>query len=221
MLQEIRLNMSEQAPIKVLIVDDHPILRHGIKTMLFTFDDIVVVGEAGSGTEALARCQETNADVILMDVVMPGMTGVETTRAVLKRYPQVKIIILTSFPNQDLVQEALEAGAVGFLLKDAPIDTLGDAIRSAHAGHSTLAPEATQALIKNRSRPPKLGHDLSDREREVLALVVEGLSNEEIANRLVISVNTVRKHVSACMTKLEASNRAQVAAQAVRLQIVS
>jgi NarL family two-component system response regulator LiaR len=215
------VTMSEQLPIKVLIVDDHPILRHGIKTMLFTFDDIVVVGEAGNGSETLARCDETNPDVILMDVVMPGMSGVETTRAVMKRYPQVKIIMLTSFPNQDLVQETLEAGAVGFLLKDAPIDTLGDAIRSAHAGHSTLAPEATQALIKNKSRPPKLGHDLSPREREVLTLVVEGLSNEEIAERLVISVNTVRKHVSACMSKLEAANRAQVAAQAVRHQIVS
>lgn len=215
------VTMSEQLPIKVLIVDDHPILRHGIKTMLFTFDDIVVVGEAGNGSETLARCDETNPDVILMDVVMPGMNGVDTTRAVLKRYPQVKIIMLTSFPNQDLVQETLEAGAVGFLLKDAPIDTLGDAIRSAHAGHSTLAPEATQALIKNKSRPPKLGHDLSPREREVLTLVVEGLSNEEIAERLVISVNTVRKHVSACMSKLEAANRAQVAAQAVRHQIVS
>jgi NarL family two-component system response regulator LiaR len=213
--------MSERAPIKVLIVDDHPILRHGIKTMLFTFDDIIVVGEAGNGLETLARCQETNPDVILMDIVMPGMNGVETTRAVLKHYPRVKIIMLTSFPNQDLVQETLEAGAVGFLLKDTPIDALGDAIRSAHAGHSILAPEATQALIKNKSRPPKLGHDLSAREREVLALVVEGLSNEEIADRLVISVNTVRKHVSACMSKLEATNRAQAAAQAVRHQIVS
>ena len=213
--------MSEQAPIKVLIVDDHPIVRHGIKTMLFTFDDISVVGEAGNGLEALARCQETSPDVILMDIVMPGMNGVETTRAVLKRFPQVKIIVLTSFPDRDLVQETLEAGALGYLLKDAPIDTLGDAIRSAHAGHSTLAPEATQALIQAKARPPKLGHDLSPREREVLALVVEGLSNDEIADRLVISANTVSKHVSACMSKLEATNRAHVAALAVRHQIVS
>ena len=213
--------MSEQAPIKVLIVDDHPIVRHGIKTMLFTFDDISVVGEAGNGLEALARCQETSPDVILMDIVMPGMNGVETTRAVLKRFPQVKIIVLTSFPGRDLVQETLEAGALGYLLKDAPIDTLGDAIRSAHAGHSTLAPEATQALIQAKARPPKLGHDLSPREREVLALVVEGLSNDEIADRLVISANTVSKHVSACMSKLEATNRAHVAALAVRHQIVS
>jgi len=213
--------MNNTKSIEVLIVDDHPILRHGIKTMLLTFDDISVVGEAGNGLEALARCQETLPDVILMDVVMPGMNGVETTRAVLERYPQVKIIVLTSFPDQDLVQESLEAGAIGFLLKDTPIDSLGDAIRSAHAGHSTLAPEATQTLIQAKSRPPKVGHDLSPREREVLALVVEGLSNDEIADRLVISANTVSKHVSACMSKLEATNRAQVAAQAVRHQIIS
>jgi NarL family two-component system response regulator LiaR len=213
--------MSEQAPINVLIVDDHPIIRHGIKTMLFTFDDITVVGEAGNGLEALARCQETTPDVILMDIVMPGMNGVETTRAVLARYPQVKIIVLTSFPDRDLVQETLEAGAIGYLLKDSPIDALGDAIRSAHAGHTTLAPEATQALIQAKTQPPKLGHDLSPREREVLALVVEGLSNDEIADRLVISANTVSKHVSACMSKLGATNRAQVAALAVRYQIIS
>ena len=213
--------MNKEKTIEVLVVDDHPMVRHGIKTILLTFDDIRVVGEAGNGLEALARCQETTPDVILMDIVMPGMNGVETTRAVLDRYPQVKIIVLTSFPDQDLVQETLEAGAIGYLLKDTPIDALGDAIRSAHAGHSTLAPEATQALIQSKSRPPKLGHDLSPREREVLALVVEGLSNDEIADRLVISPNTVSKHVSACMSKMGATNRAQVAALAVRHQIIS
>ena len=212
--------MSNAKNIEVIIVDDHPMVRHGIKTMLLTFDDISVIGEAGNGLETLALCKETLPDVILMDIVMPGMNGVETTRAVLERYPQVKIIVLTSFPNQDLVQETLEAGAISYLLKDAPIDVLGDAIRSAYAGHTTLAPEATQALIKNKTRPPKLGHDLSAREREVLALVVEGLSNDQIADRLVISTNTVRKHVSACLSKLGATNRAQVAALAVRHQIV-
>lgn len=212
--------MSNAKNIEVLIVDDHPMVRHGIKTMLLTFDDISVIGEAGNGLETLALCKKTQPDVILMDIVMPGMDGVETTRAVLERYPQVKIIVLTSFPDQDLVQETLEAGAIGYLLKDAPIDTLGDAIRSAYAGHFTLAPEATQALIQAKARPPKLGHDLSAREREVLALVVEGLSNDEIADRLVISANTVRKHVSACMSKLGATNRAQVAAEAVRHQLV-
>lgn len=212
--------MSSAKNIEVIIVDDHPMVRHGIKTMLLTFEDISVIGEAGNGLETLVLCKETQPDVILMDIVMPGMNGVETTRAVLERYPQVKIIVLTSFPDKDIVHETLEAGAIGYLLKDAPIDVLGDAIRSAYGGNTTLAPEVTQVLIQANARPPKLGDDLSPREREVLALVVEGLSNDEIADRLVISSNTVRKHVSACLSKLGATNRAQVAALAVRLQLV-
>jgi NarL family two-component system response regulator LiaR len=213
--------MSKIKNIEVIIVDDHPMVRHGIKTMLLTFNDISVIGEAGNGLETLVLCKEIQPDVILMDIVMPGMNGVETTRAVLELYPQVKIIVLTSFPDQDLVQEMLAAGAIGYLLKDAPIDVLGDAIRSAYAGHSTLAPEATQALLQADAKPPKLGDDLTARERDVISLIVEGLSNDEIADRLYISVNTVRKHVSACMSKLGAKNRAQTAALAVKHQIVS
>jgi NarL family two-component system response regulator LiaR len=213
--------MSNTKSIKLIIVDDHPMVRHGIKTMLLTCDDMWVIGEAGNGRDALALCKETQPDVILMDVVMPGMDGLETTRAILERYPQVNIVVLTSFPDPDLVQKALEAGAVGYLLKDTPIDTLGGAIRSASAGQSFLAPEAAQALIQARASHQKLGHDLTAREREVLALIVEGLSNDEIADRLVVSTNTVRKHVSACISKLGASNRAQAAALAVRHQLIS
>jgi NarL family two-component system response regulator LiaR len=212
--------MSETKIIEVIIVDDHPIVRYGLKTVLFTFDDISVIGEAGNGLNAVALCAETQPDVILMDIVMPGMNGVETTRVILERYPQIKVIVLTSFPNQDLVQGALEAGAVGFLLKDTPKEILGDAIRSAYAGRSILSLEATQALIRAKTSPPKPGHDISPREREVLALVVEGLSNDEIADRLMISANTVRKHVSACIAKLGAANRAQAAAEAVRHELV-
>ena len=212
--------MSETRNIEVMVVDDHPVVRHGIKTILFTFDDINVIGEAGNGLDALALCKKTEPDVILMDIVMPGMNGVETTRALIEHNSQLKIIVLTSFPNQDLVQQALEAGAMGYLLKDTPKEVLGNAIRSAYDGRTILSPEATQALIQAKVSPPKLGHDLSAREREVLALVVEGLSNNEIADRLVISANTVRKHVSACLSKLGASNRAQAAALAVRHQII-
>lgn len=212
--------MSKTKSIDVLIVDDHPIVRHGIRTILLTFDDINVIGEAGNGQEALAFCQETLPDVILMDIVMPGMNGVEATQALLERYPQLKIIMLTSFPDQDAVQQTLEAGAAGYLLKDTPKEVVGEAIRSAHDGRTVLAPEATEALIKARTSPPKPGYDLSDREREVLALIVEGLRNDEIAERLMISPNTVRKHVSACMSKLEATNRAQAAAEAVRHNLV-
>jgi NarL family two-component system response regulator LiaR len=207
--------MNESKPIKVMIVDDHPIVRNGLKAMLLATEDLDLNCEAGSGREALARCRESLPDVILMDMLMPGMDGLETTRAVLEQFPDVKIVILTSFSKENMVQDALEAGAIGYLLKNAPNDTLAEAIRSAFAGQPILAPEATKALIKTKTRPVKLGRDLTVRERQVLALVVEGLSNDEIAGRLVISPNTARNHVSACMSKLGAVNRAQAAALAV------
>ena len=174
-----------------------------------------LVGEAGNGREALTRCQESRPDVILMDIVMPGMDGLEATRAVLGQWPDVKVVVLTTFPEESLVQEALDSGATGYMLKNASADTVADAIRSAYAGEPALAPEATQALIRARTGPQRLGHDLSAREKEVLALLVEGLSNDEIAERLVISPGTVRHHVSACITKLGASNRTHAAALAV------
>ena len=207
--------MTEAGPIKVMIVDDHPIVRDGLNGLLRVVADMELAGEAGNGQEALARCQESLPDVILMDIVMPGMDGLEATRLILDQYPDVKIVVLTTFPEEDLVQEALEAGAVGFILKNASAATVADAIRSAHAGEPVLAPEATQVLIRARTVPPKLGHDLTRREKEVLALIVEGLSNDEIAERLLISPSTTRHHVSACMSKLGASNRARAAALAV------
>jgi NarL family two-component system response regulator LiaR len=209
------MQMAEAKPIRVMIVDDHPIVRDGLKSVLLAADDMELAGEAGSGREALARCRESVPDVILMDVVMPGMDGLETTRAVLGQYPAVKIVVLTTFPEEDLVQKALAAGAMGYWLKNAPADALADAIRSAYAGQATLAPEATQALIRARTNPRTLGYDLSARELEVLALLVEGLSNDQIAERLVISPGTVRHHVSACISKLGASNRTHAAALAV------
>lgn len=218
--QEASKCMNGKKVIEVMIVDDHPVVRHGIKTMLSTFDDISVIGEAGSAAEALVRCQETRPHVILMDVVMPVMNGVETTHAILTIHPQVKIIILTSFPEQEMIQEALEAGAIGFLLKDVSIDTLGSAIRSAAAGQSVLSGQATQALFQKSADKQNWGTDLSIREREVLALVAEGLNNTEIAEQLVISPNTVRNHVSTCMSKLGASNRAQAAVLAMKNHLI-
>jgi NarL family two-component system response regulator LiaR len=213
--------MDETHVIKVMIVDDHPVVRSGLATMLYAFDDFDLIGEAGSGPETLARCQEHTPDVILMDIVMPGMDGLETARAVLAQHPDVKVIMLTSFPEADLVEKALDSGASGYLVKNAPIDTLADAIRAVHAGRSTFAPEVTQALIKTQTGGPKPGHDISQREREVLALVVEGLTNNEIADRLSISPATVRHHVSACISKLGAANRAQAAALAVEHGLTS
>ena len=209
------MHISEDKPIKVMIVDDHPIVRSGLKAMLLAIDDMEVAGEAGSGRQALARCRESLPDVILMDMVMPGMSGLETTRAVLDLYPEVKIVVLTSFPDEGLIQKSMAAGASGYLIKNVPSDNLARAIRAAYAGQATLAPEAAQALTQAKTSLPKLGSDLSARELEVLVLVVAGLNNNEIADQLVISPFTVKNHVRACISKLGANNRAQAAALAV------
>ena len=213
--------MTDLNPIKVMIVDDHPVVRDGLKNMLLAFDDLELAGQAESGRVALAFCHQNTPDVILMDIMMPDVDGIQATRAILDQYPQVKILILTSYPKDDLVQEALESGAIGYLLKNASIDSLANAIRSAYSGQPTLAPEVTKALMRIKTDPLKLGSDLSKREQEVLALIVEGLSNDEIAERLVISPATARHHVSACIEKLNASNRAQAAALAIKLGLVS
>lgn len=212
--------MNDLKPIKVMVVDDHPIVRDGLKNLFLVFDDLELISEAGDGDQALELCRHEPPDVIFMDIVMPGMDGITATRAILERFPQIKIIILTSYPEDNLVQKSLEAGAIGYVLKNAPIDDLANAIRSAYALKPTLAPEATMALIRAKTGPLKPGSDLSQREREVLALIVEGLSNEEIARQLVISPGTAKHHVSACIQKLGAVNRAQAASLAVKHGLV-
>jgi NarL family two-component system response regulator LiaR len=213
--------MTQLTPIKVMVVDDHPVVRDGLKSMFQVFDDLELIGEAENGDEALALCQHNLPDVILMDIIMPGMDGIQATHAILEQCPQVQIIILTSYPRDNLVQESLEAGAIGYVLKNAQIDELANAVRSAYKGRPTLAPEATKALINAKTGPLKPGGDLSQREREVLALITQGLSNNEIAERLVISPATARHHVSACIQKLDANNRAEAAALAVKHGLVS
>ena len=213
--------MNKTEPIKVMIVDDHPIVRSGLATMLQVFDDLELVGEAASGRNALAKCQNLMPDVILMDMVMPEMDGLETTRAILDQHPSIKIIMLTSFTKEDMVQDAFEAGATSYLLKNAPIDELADAIRLAHADQPTLSPEATRSLIKSKVDTSKeFDPGLSTREKQVLVLIAEGLSNEEIADQLNISPATARHHVSACISKLGAANRTQAAVMAVKHEII-
>ena len=204
------------------IVEDDSRVREAIAHACDLPPDMGCTLQAGSAEELFFRLTpETVPDVILMDIAMPEMGGIPATRAILAQYPQVRIIMLTSYPEDDLIQESLQAGAMGFLLKNSTIDTLANAIRSVHAGQPVLAPEVTKALIRIKTGPMKPGSDLSQREQEVLGLMVEGLSNEEIAERLVISPATARHHVSACIQKLGASNRAQASAMAVKLGLVS
>ncbi len=212
--------MTQPNPIRVVLVDDHAVVRSGLAAFLLAFDGLELVGEAGSGEEAVRLCEQVQPDVVLMDLVMPGMDGAAATRAIRERCPQVQVIALTSFKEDELVQGALQAGAISYLLKNVSADELADAIRAAHAGRPTLAPEATQALVQAASHPPPPGHDLTPREREVLALMVEGLSNPQIARRLVVSRSTVKFHVSSILSKLGVDSRTEAVALAVQNNLV-
>jgi len=212
--------MDDSDGIRVLVVDDHAVVRSGLAAFLLAYDDLELAGEASSGEEAIRRCRQVQPDVVLMDLVMPGMDGAAATRAIRAQFPKVQVIALTSFPEQEMVQAALQAGAIGYLLKNIAAEELAGAIRAAHAGRPTLAPEATRALIQASTQPPRLGHDLTAREREVLALMIEGLNNTAIAERLVVSRSTIKFHVSSILSKLGASSRTEAVALAVQHDLV-
>jgi NarL family two-component system response regulator LiaR len=212
--------VSAPNPIRVMIVDDHAMVRRGLAAFLKAEADLLLVGEAATGQEALALCSAASPQVILMDLHMPEMDGVEATRLVRQRWPDVQVIALTSFGDSELVRKAMQAGAIGYLLKNVSVDELANAIRAAHAGRPTLAPEAVQALIAPAPVEPALQYDLTPREREVLALMVEGLNNPEIAKRLVVSRSTAKAHVSNILSKLGASGRAEAVALAVHKKLV-
>lgn len=204
--------------IRVFIVDDHAVVRSGLSAFLSAYDDLELVGEASGGAQAVRRCPELRPDVVLMDLVMPEMDGATATRAIREACPDVQVIALTSFKEDDLVQGALQAGAIAYLLKNVSGDELASAIRAAYAGRPTLAPEAAQALIKvaTRQTESQPGDDLTEREREILALMVEGISNPEIADRLVVSRSTIKFHVSNILMKLGAASRTEAVAMALR-----
>ena len=212
---------SSSTRIRVLVVDDHTMVRRGLATFLKVFDDLDLAGEAASGQEAVSLCAELQPDVVLMDMVMPDMDGATATRLIRKQWPQIQVLALTSFKEEILVQSALQAGAIGYLLKDVSADELVQAIRAAHAGRSTLSPEAAQALVHATSQPTLPGVDLTERERQVLTLLVEGLNNIQIAAKLGISPSTVKSHVSAILNKLGVDSRTEAATLALRNQLIS
>lgn len=206
--------------IRVLIVDEHDMVRRGLAAFLRVKPDLELVGEARDGAEAVVQCERLRPDVILMDLVMPRMTGAEATRIIKQRQPSVQVIALTSFEEPDMIREALQAGAISYLLKNVSVDDLAAAIRAAHAGQATLAPEALRVLVQAPDAGPALGSDLTPREREVLALMVEGLNNPQIADRLIVTRATAKAHVSHVLSKLGAANRGEAISIALRHKLV-
>jgi NarL family two-component system response regulator LiaR len=211
--------------IRVLIVDDHGVVRQGLRTYLELLDDIEVIGEAGNGLEALAQVRQHQPDVVLMDLVMPEMDGVEATRRITAEQPEVRVLVLTSFITHDKVFPAIKAGALGYLLKDTTSDALVEAIRQVCRGEPAIDPEIARMMLAEIGRPVddrQLTPDpLTPRELEVLALVAQGLSNKEIAAELCISVETARTHVNRILSKLHLANRVQATLYALREGIAS
>jgi len=208
-------------PIRVMLVDDHTMVRKGLATILKGFPDLQLVCEAENGVEAIKLCDEVQPDVILMDMVMPDMDGATATRIIRQQFPQVQVIVLTSFKEGELIKNALEAGAIGYLLKDVSADELARAIRAAYVGRATLSPEAAQTLVETANQPPAPGLDLTEREREVLTLMIEGLNNTQIAGRLTVSPSTIKSHVSNILSKLGVASRTEAVTLALRNRIVS
>jgi len=214
--------LSTFKQIRVMLVDDHAMVRQGLAFFLDTLDDIKLVGEATSGEEALAVCALVNPDVIVLDLLMPGLDGVATLRAIREAHPNIQLIMLTSSRDHDLVKNALQEGAVGYLLKDSSIDELAYAIRAAYSGKTILSPGVAQILIGGLKNEPVLEiPPLSEREREVLKFMVQGLTNRQIALRLAIHYSTVKFHVSTILSKLNVASRTEAVALALKHNLVT
>lgn len=205
--------------IRVMLVDDHAVVRSGLSAFLSVNPDLELVGEAENGLQAVTRAGLLQPDVILMDIMMPVLDGVAATQAIKRQHPQIQIVALTSFQEDELVQNALKAGAVGYLMKNVTARELAAAIRAAKEGKMTLSSEAAQALVRANQQTQD-AEVLTEREREVLALMVEGLNNAEIAERLVVSLSTVKYHISNILGKLGVDNRVAAVTETMQRKLV-
>lgn len=216
-LSAIRTN---DHPIHILIVDDHEIIRRGLSVLLESHADFRLIGEASNGIQALEQCAKLHPDVVLMDLKMPQMDGVQATRLIRAGYPCVRVIILTCASDPEAVTMAIQAGAISYLEKDVSHEHLASAIRAAYQGNRTLSPAATQAIISAAIHPPDPVFELTDRETEVLGLMVEGHTNPEIALQLSVSRSTVKYHISAILAKLGVVNRSEAVAFALKNKLL-
>jgi DNA-binding NarL/FixJ family response regulator len=215
-------------PIRILLVDDQQLFREGLHTLLSVQPDFEVVGEAGNGAEALRLARSLHPAVVLMDLQMPVLDGVAATQRLCEEQPECRVIVLTTFDDDELVFDGLRAGAIGYLLKDAPSEKLGEAIRSAARGESFLQPSIAAKVVaefarltrRPEARPPALIEPLSEREREVLRLIVSGASNREIADKLCLAEGTVKNHITNILAKLAVRDRTQAALKAVELRLL-
>jgi NarL family two-component system response regulator LiaR len=207
-------------PVRVLLADDHPVVRQGLRTFLELQEDMVVVGEAGSGEDAVAQAEELRPDVLLLDLVMPGLDGIEAARQIRERSPETRVIVLTSYADDDNVFPAIRAGAAGYLLKDVEPQELAEGVRRVQRGEALLHPAIAARVMREVAEPSGGRDELTAREVEVLRLVARGLQNKQIAHELSISERTVKAHVASILAKLGLADRTQAAVYAVRERLV-
>lgn len=213
-------NSADNSEIKILIVDDHPVVRDGLVAILGTQPDFRIAGEAASGPEALALVSKEQPDVLLLDLEMPGMDGVEVLQQLRQAHPDVKVVVFTAFDTDERILSALQAGARGYLLKGAPRFELFEAIRVVHGGGSLLHPVVTSRLLNQLAAPEQKVEELTPREQEVLVLLAQGLQNKEIAHELTITERTVKFHISAILSKLDAGNRTEAVTIALQQGLI-
>jgi len=211
---------KESKNIRILIADDHSITRSGIKTLISVYDDLTLVGEAANGAEAIAMWDEVSPDVILMDINMPVIDGIEATVKIREKYPNIKIIALTSYVDKKLVKDILKAGAISYIIKNISPDELVKTIRDAYLGKTTFSSEASKVVVEELTNPSQERFNLTGKEHEVLKLLSKGSSNEDIAKELFISSHTVKFHISNILNKLGAVSRTEAVFVATKNNLV-